>query len=447
MEAILAYAIGLAVLLLLSAFFSGSETALFSLSPVRVQQLSKAGTRSGGAVAQLLGRPRRLLITILVGNMFVNVATASILARLAREFFGNKGIGLTIGVTTFLLLIAGEVTPKTFAVRNAEGFALAAARPLRLFSILIWPLRMALLHITSVMLFLLRQGYVRSANLMTRDDMQAMIKAGEGEGVVEEHETEILRNIFELREITAREIMVPRTEIVRISDSAPIREALALARESGHARIPVYSEEDDEIWGTFHVKDVPAWMGHDMAALSIRSFVAQRDAMSDPPRFPLVHPAFLVPETIHIDALLQNMQRRTHMAILLDEYGGTSGMVTMTDLLERLVGDAGYESGEQAEDYHEADGVIVAQGQARIRDLNRDFDLDIPLGRIDTVGGHVMALLGRLPKEGEAIVEGELEFRTVQATPKRVEQVEIRRVTKPNDGGGPAPGQTEATGG
>ena len=432
MEAILAYAIGLAVLLLLSAFFSGSETALFSLSRSQVQQLRKSGTGAGQAVGQLLGRPRRLLITILVGNMFVNVATASVLASLATRLLGNKGVGAAIGVTTLLLLILGEVTPKTFAVRHAEGFSLFAARPLALFAKMIWPLRVVLAQVTGAILFLLRQGHVQSDNLLTRDDLQALVKAGESEGVVEEHETEIVENIFELRDIAAREIMTPRTEIVRIPETARVEDALALCCESGHSRIPVCGEHDGEIWGIFHVKDMPAWMGHDIGTRTIRDLVAARDAMAHAPQFPLVHAAFLVPEACHIDALLQHMRRqRTHIAILLDEYGGTSGLVTMGDLLERLVGELVEEEEDAEDDYARRGSVITASGQARIRDINRDLDLDIPLGKTDTVGGYVMDLLGRLPSAGEVASDGIREFRVLEVTPKRIERVQIRHLAKP----------------
>jgi len=444
MEVILAYAIGLAVLLLLSAFFSGSETALFSLSRVQLQQLRKSGAGSGVAVSQLLERPSRLLVTVLVGNMLVNVATASILTELATRLLGNKGIGLAIGVTTFLLLIAGEVTPKTFAVRHAEGFARVAARPLHLFSLLIWPVRVVLGHITTVILFLLRQGHVQSTNLLTRDDIQAIVKAGLSEGVVEVHETEIVENIFELRDIVAREIMVPRTDIVRIADSATIQQAIARSCEGGHSRLPVYSEDDDEIWGVFHVKDIPAWVGHDVTGLSIRDFIAHRDALSEPPRFPLVHGAFLVPETVHIDALLQHMRHRTHLAILLDEYGGTAGLVTLEDVLERLVGELVEEPGDESADYSRAGDLIVAQGQARIRDLNHGLDLGLPLGKIDTVGGYVLDLLGHLPEEGEVASDDTLEFRVVEVSAKRIERVEIRRVAEAEPGADAAEGGDDA---
>ena len=438
----MAYIIGLGALLVLSAFFSGSETALFSLSRGQVQQLLKSGTKSGRRVGALMDRPRRLLVTILVGNMSVNVATASILGALANRLLGNKGVGAAIFVTTFLLLIAGEVTPKTLAIRHAEGFARCVAGPLQLFSMLIWPLRVVLIHLTSAILFVLRQGRVQSDNLLTPDDIQALARAGESEGVVQEHETEIVQNIFELRDIIAREVMVPRTDIVRVSEDANVQEALTLSCQSGHSRIPVYRQADDEITGVFQVKDIPAWMDHHVQDLSIRDFVARRDSMASPPRFPLVHPPFLVPETCRIDALLQAMRgQRTHVAVLLDEYGGTAGLVTLGDLLECLVGELMGEEPSESQDYARHEGVITASGQARIRELNHDMGLDIPLGRIDTVGGYVVDLLGRFPDEGQTVSDGSLVFTATKVGAKRIAQVEIRLAPQAEpDGEDPAHG-------
>ncbi len=439
MEGMLAYLIGLGALLLLSAFFSGSETALFSLSRARVRQLRDSGSRSGAIIGELLEQPRKLLITILVGNMCVNVATAAILAGLAKRLLGDQGIGAAIFVTTFLLLIAGEVTPKTLAVRHAEGFAAFSARPLRLFANVIWPLRVLLRGITSAILFLLRQGRVQSDSIVTRDDLQAIVKAGAAEGVVEEHETEIVENIFEFRDINAHEIMTPRTQLVSIDETRTLRDALTLACQSEHSRIPVHKDTEDQLWGVFHVKDLPAWAGHDVLDMTVREFVAYRDGLADTPRFPLLHEAYLAPETTHIDLLFETMRsRRTHMAVLLDEYGGTAGIVTLSDLLEQLVGEMADDEQEDR-DYVRKGDVVMAAGQAKIRDLNDDMELGIPLGVADTVAGYVLELVGDFPKVGQVVCDGVFEFRVVEASPTRIDRVEIRPWPAPEarEGGEP----------
>jgi len=430
----LAYVVGLGLLLGLSAFFSGSETAIFSLGRAQVQRLRKSGTKTGEAVAALLDRPRRLLITILVGNMLVNVATAAILADVAKRVLGDRGVGAAIFVTTFLLLIAGEVTPKTLAVRHAEGFARTTALPLGLFARAIWPLRILLRGVTTAILFVLRQGRVQSDSL-TRDDLQAIVRAGAAEGVVEEHETEIVENIFGFREITAHEIMVPRTDVVGLEEAATIREALAAACQAQHSRIPIYREHEDDVWGVFHLKDMPAWAAHDILDMPIRGFVAHRDAMDEQPKFPLVHDAYLAPEAARIDTLFECMRdRRTHMAVLLDEYGGTAGIVTLGDVLEQLVGELTEEEPD-TDDYRREGHVILASGQAKIREINDDLDLDIPLGVADTVAGYVLELLSDMPEAGQTVADDALEFTVTEVTPKRIERVEIRRLPSEDDDG------------
>ncbi len=434
MEHLLAYLVGLGLLLLLSAFFSGSETALFSLSRAQVQRLRKSGTRSGAAAARLLAEPQRLLITILVGNLFVNVAAASLVADLAKRLLGDEGVGAAIFVTTCLLLIAGEVTPKTFAVRRAEGFARFSARPLEWFAVAIWPLRAVLRGVTSALLFALRRGGAPADNVLTRDDLAAIVKAGAAEGVMEEHEADILENIFEFREILAHEIMTPRTAMVSVGESATVAEALAAAADAEHSRLPIYGKDEDDIWGVFHVKDLPAWDGRPIAEMTLKEFTAYRDGLADAPRFPLVHDAFLAPETAPLHRLFDDMRaRRAHMAILLDEYGGAAGLVTLSDLLERIVGEMAEEEEEQP-DFARRGDCIVARGEAKIRELNDELDLNLPTGAADTVAGYVLELLGDFPRPGQRAADGAYEFRVIKASPRRIELVEIRRLPAKEEG-------------
>ena len=216
-------------LLALSAFFSSSETALFSLSLVQVRRLRESGGRSGRAVAHLLAYPRRLLITILVGNMVVNAALASVVAAVATELVGNEGLAIAIAVSTVLLLVFGEVTPKTFAVRHAERLARVVAPPLLVFAWAILPVRFVLRQVTNALLFVLRRGRLPAEPLLTRREIAAALEVGEAEGAIAEHEREILEHIIEFRQLDARELMVPRTEMVCVDEKATVAEALDLS--------------------------------------------------------------------------------------------------------------------------------------------------------------------------------------------------------------------------
>lgn len=425
---------GLAVLLALSAFFSGSETALFSLSRVQVQRLRESGGRTGHAVAGLLTFPRRLLITILVGNMVVNVASASLVARVAAGLLGNAGVGLAIGVTTLALLIFGEVTPKTFAVRNAELVSRAAALPLLGFSRLIWPVRCVLRAITNAILFALRQGKVQSAPMLTQREFRAALEVGAQEGVIDELEREIVERIIEFGALDAREMMVPRTDMVCVDETATVGDALEVARTSHHSRLPVHTGDLDEVWAVLDVRDLPAWRHKNVLARTIRQVVDNSDPMAPPPKRPLVRPAFLVPETRHVGDLLRDMRETgEHMAILVDEYGGTAGLVTLRQLVDDLVGGVLAEGRDGVPLYRQADGRFQILGEARVRDVRHDLGLKLPVGETDTIGGYVLGLFGRLPTRGEQVADERYTFRVLRLSGRRIGAVEVRPVAPEPD--------------
>ncbi|HUT35348.1 MAG TPA: hemolysin family protein [Planctomycetota bacterium] len=426
---------GLGVLFLLSGFFSASETALFSLSRARVQRLGETGGVTGRAIANLLCLPRRLLITILVGNMLVNTAAASIIAARLTRNLGGQGVALAIAATTLLLLLFGEVTPKTLAVRHAEAVARAAALPLLWFSRLIFPIRCVLRYITNALLGLLRRGHIESENLLTRREFTAALEAGEEAGAIDEHEADMVEHIFEFPTIAARELMVPRTEMACVSEEATIKEALDLAQRTHRSRLPVYGQSVDDIWGIFDIREFPAWRGKNIWGQSVREFVAARDAMPDPPRRPLVRPALFVPESRHVGDLLRDMREGgTHMVILLDEYGGTAGLVTLRDLADELVGGVLSREPDTRQLCRRGDGCLQVLGEARVRDLNSDLGFDLPLDRADTIGGYVLDLIGELPKPGATASDECFLYRVLRLAGRRIGAVEVR----PHDPAGEA---------
>ena len=428
LSGLLSHLAGLGVLLLLSAFFSASETALFSLSRMQVQRLGETGGRTGRAVARLLAVPHRLLITILVGNMVVNIALASIVAGTATALLGGRGVGAAIGVSTFFLLIFGEVTPKTFAVRNAEALSRAAALPLAALCRAITPVRFVLRGVTNGVLFLLRQGHVPSEELLTRREFKAALEVGEEYGAIDEHERDMVERIFEFRHMDARELMVPRTEMVCVGEDATIAEALEVARRTHHSRLPVHSGDIDEVWGELDVRDLPAWRGQEALRKTIGEFVQSHDPMAPPPRArPLVRAAFLVPETRNVGDLLRDMREgRAHMAVLLDEYGGTSGLVTLRHIVDELVGGVLTRGRAASPLYRKGEGTIQVLGEARLRDVNHELGLDLPLGRADTMGGYVLALFGSLPRPGDEVADGRFIYRVLRVAARRIDAVEVR---------------------
>ena len=423
--------LGLAGLLFLSGFFSGSETALCSLSRAGVRRLRDLAGRRGRTVAKLLSNPAQLFMTVLVGNTLVNVALSSIVASLSLELFDSGGLYLAIIISTFLLLVFGEVTPKTFAMRNAEGVSLFVSGPLLWFSRGIFPVRLLLQHLINLIMFVFGLGSLGSEKRLSGEEFEAVLEAGRADGILTGQEVQIVRRIFELGQIDAKEIMVPRTQVVAAEQQEKISEVIELAKRSRRWRIPIYDTNIDNIWSVFYFKDLPAWRGQNIEGMSVEQFVKMRDGLNlkKRPSSALVRPVFLVPQSQWIDVLLGQMrQRGAHLAVLLDEYGGTAGLVTLEDILEEIVGEA-FEnsSGDEAVQQLRGKGLRLL-GRSRIRELNRRFALDIPSGEPDTLGGYVMSLFGDVPEVGEHIDDGQLEFRVLKLSGRRVDAVHVRRL-------------------
>ena len=432
--------VSLGFLLFLSAFFSGSETALFSLSKAQVERLRQRFGKSGMIAAELLDNPRRLLITILVGNMFVNVASASLVASFATALLGNRGVGVAIGVTTILLLIFGEITPKTVAVHNAEFISRLFAYPIYLFSKLIFPLRKLLRIVANLLMRLMGVGNIPVEDRFTTEELKAMVEIAEEEGSIKEHERDMINTIFDLRSITAAEIMVPRTEMVCVSEDSTLQQVFDLARTVGRSRIPVYKSDIDHISGIAYVRDFPMWRNYDIHQMTIEQFMLKRRKLRPrahtgipaPLKDTLIRRAFFVPETRTAMDLLQDFRDRgIQIAILLDEYGGTAGLVTIEDLVEELVGEITDEYDAALDDFRPlGNSITLVSGGTSIRNVNKRLGLDLAADEdVDTIGGYVIHLFGRIPRNGEVFsIDGVAEFEVAEVDKQRVTQVLVRKV-------------------
>ncbi len=425
---------GLICLLLLSSFFSGSETALCALSRSRVRRLRDTAGQAGKAVAKLLAAPAQLFMTVLVGNTLVNVALSSIIASLAITLLPNGGLYIAILVSTFLLLVFGEVTPKTFAVRSAEDFSLFTSRPLLLFQWLISPVRWLLRRISNVILILIGLRGAHTEAPMTRDEFDADLQSALEDGVMTPQEAHIVRRISEMTQIDAKEIMVPRPQIVAAGQRTTINDIIQLARRARRWRIPIYDQGVDKIWGVFHFKDLPAWRSHNIETLTVEQFIRLRDQMPTPPAFPLIRPVLLVPQSQWIDVLLAQMRSQAaHLAVLLDEYGGTAGLVSLEDILEEVVGEIiEHQPPEKTMAKLQTEGLRLL-GRSRIRQINRRLGLNMPSGEADTVGGYVLSIFGDLPRAGDAISDGKLHFRVLKVSGRRIDAVLLRRMPVPDE--------------
>lgn len=324
-EATLLYLIGLFLLLSLSAFFSSSETALFSLSRLRLQRLSETEPEWGGRLFKLLERPTRTIITILIGNELVNVTASVTMTSLVLHFWGPETAWLSVVLMLPLILIFGELTPKMAAFAYAEEVSRVVARPLMFFSWLITPVRTAIKRVVDLCLRALGVPAALGPSGISEEEFKVILDVGRQEGIVEPNEHKMIERVLAFSEVRVRQVMTPRSDMFCLDVSLSFGEAVRRVKGAAFSRIPVYQETVDRIVGILHVKDL---------------LQAKAEGSPPPTLSSVLQPSFFVPETKRIDTLLKEFQRRRrHMAIVVNEYGSTAGLVTLEDLLEELVGE------------------------------------------------------------------------------------------------------------
>ena len=419
---LLPYLISLTGLLVLSGFFSGSETALCALTHVQIEKL-RLEKESASAIVSFVDNPRRLFITVLLGNNLVNVSFAILMLWLVKQVLPHYTEVIQFATATaasvVLMLIFGEMAPKTYAIKHPETFAKITAPPLWIFSVCISPLRSLLRRIIDFLIPIFT-GHTPDTEHLTATDFKEIVNTYHEEALPE-NEREIVSNILELRDIEAREIMVPRTEVVAVSTSNTIQETLKQAKESGYSRIPVYRDQIDNICGIFYVKDLPLWRHARVNSLTVDAFLEKRDTIPNTPaNAPLIREPILVLETRKIGMLLPKLKReKTKMAILLDEYGGVSGIVTTEDIVEQVVGDIidEHDRDKPLPDFvkHSEEPLLLeVTGRMSIRELNQQFELKLSEDDADTIGGYAFGLFGRIPSVGESYTdENGIEFEII----------------------------------
>jgi len=422
--------VSLLVGLLLSAFFSASETALTALGEARVRHLIETGGWRGALLKLWHRHPERILSTLLLGNTLVNVGMGSLTAVIAHDLGADRALAVVTGLTTVIVLVFGEITPKTFAKRHASGAALALIPFVILFYWVLWPFAWLFVQIPRGIARAMGLGEP-TAESVTSQELEYLIEQGARHGSLDETKEELLSSVLAFTEALVKEIMIPRTQVVALDESASFDEVMKLVEETELSRIPVYRNSLDEVVGILYVK---------LLLIDMRKGI-------DPAKFQLpkyLRPPFFVPEVMKVVKLLKEMQRRkTHLAIVVDEFGGTSGIVTLEDVVEEIVGEIHDESDvEEKRIKVLADGVIVADGSVPLRELEEHLGVDFPEGGdYETLGGFLTATAGRVPPPGSLVVWGGLTFTVKQADDRRVLKVEIAR--KPENKAALGTGATE----
>src|SRR6266508_452691 len=415
--------IGLGVLLLCSALLTGAEAAFFSLGRARLKELARAEGSEPGPFTPLLQRPNELLVTLLVGITLVNIAASALAASLAGKLFGSLGLAVAIGGMIFLLTVFGEVLPMTLAVEHPRRFSVWVSRPVAWLSVLLAPIRAGLGGFTALTLRLVGSERRPGEPEISEEELRTLVDVGAREGVVDRTEREMIHKVFELEDTLVRTVMVPRPDMFCLDVTTPPAVLLDRLREQLHSRVPVFEESIDQIIGVLYTKDL---LPH------LRGL---------PPGFDLrahLHPPYFVPESKRADALLKEFQaKKIHLAIVVDEYGGTAGLVTLEDLLEELVGEIRDEFDEEERLIQKIDPKSFrVSGKLPIDELNAVAGLKIPNESFDTVGGWVLDLFGRVPHKGEKKDVGDVTVAVEKVQRTRVVEV---LVTVHNGGRGRNP--------
>ena len=406
----------LAVLIGLSAFFSGLEVALVGTRVSKVRQLVKQNVKGSRALNRLKSNPSWMMSSVNLGNNLVNVGSSALATSIAIRTFGDQGLGIAVGVMTFLILVFGEITPKTYCNANATKISLRFAPVLLAFGYALWPVVKLFEIITRGMVRLTGSSY--HAPPITEEDIKGIVEQGLADKALEKDETDLVHGALEFDDIVVRSVMTPRTKMFCLPERMLLFDALPLINQNAHSRIPIYGKDLDDITGFVHVRDILLEMEKDSRMVTLHQIARK--------------PVFVSQEKM-VSSMLKEMQgRKTHMAIVMDEHGGVEGLVTLEDLLEEIVGEIEDETDiSRSQPYQRVDrDTVITSGEIEISVLNGVFDASIPEGAdYSTINGLLHEMLQDIPQEGDKIQAGGLRLvveKTVRNLPVRIRVERIK---------------------
>jgi len=401
----------LIILLVLSGIFSAAETGLMSLSKIRIRHMVDENIKGAELVKKLVENPNKLLSAILVGNNVANIAASAIATSIAIDFFGDTGVGIATGIMTLLVLIFGEITPKSMAAKNSEKVSLKVARFISVITKLLGPIITILMYITNLIIGIFGGKVDKDQPFITEEELRTMVDVSHEEGVLEGEEKEMIYNVFEFGDSQVKDIMVPRTDIVSIDIDSSYEEVINIFKEEHFSRIPVYQESIDNIVGTLYVKDL-------LLSENTGEDFSVKKYMREP---------YYTYEFKKITELFEEMRKkRVAMAVVLDEYGGTAGIVTMEDLVEEIVGDIGDEYDELENEIEVVkEDEYVVHGTTKIELVNDMIGTNIESEDFDSIGGFVIGQLGRFPIEGETVEYNNIKFIVEDVDRNRIKKMRI----------------------
>lgn len=412
----------LGVLIIFSGFFSGAEIALFSLSSAKVRTLLEQDEKNSEMLARIKEEPQKLLITILIANNLVNIGSSSLATVLAIEKFGNAGAGIATGAMTFLILFFGEIVPKSFAQRYAEKWALTIAPAMRAITVLLIPFVWSLNLLTIAVQKLFR--IPDTPLVVSEDDVKAMVNIGHEEGSLEDDEKEMIENVFALNDTTARDVMTPNEYMVGFPMSDTIGEVLPIIEKTGYSRFPVFASSDGDVEGILYIKDVFVLLADELEGAATAVLHKKVSEL-------MISPLF-VPDTMVLDDLMDMFQeRRTHMGVVVDEHGSVVGLITLEDILERLVGEIKDETDIGSEMIERIDShIVLVDPRVSIGQINAFFGSSLSGPESKNIGWRVLKEFGRIPEKGDSVVIDDYSFIVEEADDRRIKRLKMIKTAK-----------------
>ena len=399
------------VCLVLSAFFSSSETALTTVNLIRIRNLADNGDKAAAWALKARRDQSKMLGAILIGNNVVNLSASSMLTVLVTDVFGSQAVGAATGVLTLLVLLFGEITPKTIATLEAEKNALRFARVICLLMTILTPVIFVVNLLSGGVLRLLGVDPNKPTDSITEDELRTIVEVGHEKGVIESEEKEMINNVFDLGDSVARDIMVPRIDMSFVDVEASYEELMEIFRRDHYTRLPVYEDNTDNVIGIINMKDLI--LLEDRAAFSVRDYLRQ--------------PLFTFESKKLSELMIEMRKTSNNIVIVLDEYGATAGLITLEDILEEIVGDIRdeFDADEEDELKEISKGEYLADGSMNLDDINDRLGLELVSEDFDSLGGFMIDRLEHLPAEGEEVDTEEVRLVVEKVNKNRIDKVHI----------------------
>ena len=405
------------ILLFLSGFFSGSETALFSLTEIQKKSLKDREPEKGNRISQLLENPGKLIITIILGNEFVNVSISTISAGLIITLFGQKVPWINIFIVLPTVLLLGEIVPKTFAINNNEKFASFIANPLTVFNKIITPFRWLIHHISDAIVNIFVREEARGGNILTEDVVKTIIEEGEKEGILDREEKYYINKIFDFGDTLLRDIMTPRSNLFVLPIDMELGEMIKKIKENHYSAVPIYKDDIDNIQGILFATD--------LIGLSQEEINNSKETI-----LRLLRKPVFISETTRADEMFKKFQQQKFSkAITIDEYGGVRGMITMEDLLEVIFGDIIDEFEVDDKKYRKiAENHYTLDGDLHLEDFNDIFDSSLDSKYVETIGGFLLNIFGELPDKNATTYYSDFHFKVVELEGNKISKIRVKKI-------------------